>query len=283
MSDHDRRISELYARGPREEPPADLDSAIRAQAARALRETAGVRQAPRVQRRSRWMVPLATAATLLLSVGLVMRMGGDVPGEQAATMDTLVKPGPVRNPPQALNAPRPGVGPSAPAPRALPAAPPESMLSEGGTSALPDAGRITRHASPRVAPPVSEEAAGFADRADTRQPSRQVRPASTEPASKALNAQQKRLERGAPAVSGADASARSEVAARSAASTVRSDALTIDSSTALDQVIQSLRHAPESRWWAAMERLDALGRQDDARALRRVFENRFPGARELEE
>ena len=66
MSDHDERISRLYHTRD-DEQPSDISDAFIKRAARAA-------VMPR-NRIRRWAAPLATAATLLLSLGLLLRIG----------------------------------------------------------------------------------------------------------------------------------------------------------------------------------------------------------------
>lgn len=70
MTEHDERLSRLYRAGPQDSPGELADARIR-QAARAA-------ITPR-KRRPRWLAPLATAATVVLAVGVLLRVGIDVP------------------------------------------------------------------------------------------------------------------------------------------------------------------------------------------------------------
>jgi hypothetical protein len=95
MSD-ERDVSKRYRELPREEPPRALDDAILAASRRAVRSRPGMR---------RWYVPLATAATLVLVVGVGVLVEREQPGgivvQQAPIPEMAKAPAP-----QAAEAPR---------------------------------------------------------------------------------------------------------------------------------------------------------------------------------
>lgn len=69
------RVSQSYRASSQEEPPAALDARIRAEAARDIERDAGLRRRT-TPSALRWMRPAALAATLLLSVAVVVELGG---------------------------------------------------------------------------------------------------------------------------------------------------------------------------------------------------------------
>lgn len=66
MSEHDPHISALYRKTGNIEPPATLDEAVLASARRAVR-----------QRRNRWMLPLSTAAVLMLGLTVLLKLNSE--------------------------------------------------------------------------------------------------------------------------------------------------------------------------------------------------------------
>lgn len=82
-------LSRHYAALAREEPPADLDRRIREAAADSAEDSLLLR----IRRLRHWTVPAAVAATVLLAVGVVIRM----PGERAlpAKLPAAAERGPV--------------------------------------------------------------------------------------------------------------------------------------------------------------------------------------------
>ncbi len=66
MPEHDPHISALYRKAGNIEPPASLDEAVLASARRAVR-----------QRRNRWMLPLSTAAVLMLGLTVLLKLNSE--------------------------------------------------------------------------------------------------------------------------------------------------------------------------------------------------------------
>lgn len=66
MPEHDPHISALYRKTGNIEPPASLDEAVLASARRAVR-----------QRRNRWMLPLSTAAVLMLGLTVLLKLNSE--------------------------------------------------------------------------------------------------------------------------------------------------------------------------------------------------------------
>ncbi len=66
MPEHDPHISALYRKTGNIEPPASLDEAVLASARRAVR-----------QRRQRWVLPLSTAAVLMLGITVLLKLNGE--------------------------------------------------------------------------------------------------------------------------------------------------------------------------------------------------------------
>ena len=86
----DSLLSRAYRETGREEPPAHLDAAILAQAKAAT--------APRRSSKPRWFMPLSLAATVMLSVGVVLLMSREgvtpVPMETPSPMPAAPVPKP---------------------------------------------------------------------------------------------------------------------------------------------------------------------------------------------
>ncbi len=107
-------LTRAYRETGREEPPASLD-------ARILAEARGGKAAPRGGK-PRWLMPLSLAATVVLSVGIVLFMA-----RQGAT------PVPMETAPVETT-PVPAAKPSAPAPKVVPK---ESPRFEARDAAIP--------------------------------------------------------------------------------------------------------------------------------------------------
>jgi len=105
MSD-EKKISGRYRELPREEPPRALDDAILATSRRA------------VKGKSRWYVPLAAAAIIVLAVAVTVHVEREQPGEEIVSA-TEPKPFAVEPPPpeaeqQARRKEKAAAAPSAP-------------------------------------------------------------------------------------------------------------------------------------------------------------------------
>ncbi len=114
----DRELSELYRRGRSEQPPAALDAAILAQAKR-----------QNANRKRRLLVPLASAALLLVGLSLTLRVIElDRPLED--TLEEAAVPPPERQIRDQAPAPAvaPATPPPAPAPRSRPPSPTAKAL-----------------------------------------------------------------------------------------------------------------------------------------------------------
>ncbi len=66
MPEHDPDISALYRKAGNVEPPAKLDEAVLTSARRAIR-----------QRRQRWILPLSTAAVLMLGITVLLKINSE--------------------------------------------------------------------------------------------------------------------------------------------------------------------------------------------------------------
>lgn len=86
----DDDISRRYRELPREEPPRQLDDAIRA----AARRAAHTRPAPLVvpTGRQRWYFPLAAAAIIVLAVAVTMHVDREQPGEEIVSAPAAPQP-----------------------------------------------------------------------------------------------------------------------------------------------------------------------------------------------
>jgi hypothetical protein len=152
MTDSDDKLSRRYRELPREEPGADLDSAILAASRRAVGARPGARK-------SNWMVPTSIAAVLVLGIGVSLRMQLEQPGVETSVPSSSSAEYPV--PPSAEPAPTPKLQ-QAPAPEAPPApaakAKPESkVLARRDAAPLEDRARAAT-AEREVAKPLAKEA-----------------------------------------------------------------------------------------------------------------------------
>ena len=130
---HDERLSALYRETREVEPPAWLDQRILMMAGAALEPRPASMPAVPKRRVTRWAVPLALAATVVLAVGIV-RMARET-GELGAPAETA-----------ALRS------------LAKPAA--EADAAATGRAGSLSADRELPRAAPPVAPPISAPAAG---------------------------------------------------------------------------------------------------------------------------
>ena len=98
-SDVSRRYRSSEGIAANEEPPAELDRAVLAKARAAVSAPSNVRELP-VRNRTRWMVPFALAATVLLSFAIFREAGiqpgvglreADVPVSAPATLEAPVE------------------------------------------------------------------------------------------------------------------------------------------------------------------------------------------------
>ncbi|MGB0713191.1 MAG: hypothetical protein ACPGUC_06485 [Gammaproteobacteria bacterium] len=282
MAEHDARISDLYRRGPRAEPRAYLDDAIRAAAAESVGTgRADPRRSPR-RPGFRWMFPLATAASVLLSVGLLLRMGPELPGGLGpdAPSSEQVDSGSSRAGEPLVAADDAGVEAEAPpdadpatsTPRhAVPLSPPPAV-SRQAPSVEVGAAREEREASgsgERLRAPESDPKAATAGRLEAHPAPLDIEPDSQREKRKAA------APRPAPntrvtADGLMQAAPRSERRFSSAdvVSAPSGLPVAIDQNTPVEGLIESLRGAPEERWLEAIDRLEALGRVRDAEQLR---------------
>ncbi len=75
MPEHDPHISALYRQAGDIAPPASLDEAVLASARRAVR-----------QRRQRWIVPLSTAAVLMLGLTVLLKINSEWQTKESVPM-----------------------------------------------------------------------------------------------------------------------------------------------------------------------------------------------------
>src|SRR5712672_697553 len=114
--DDEREVSRVYRRLPREEPPPELDAAIRAEAHSAVETHPAPLVVPTGRRQ--WYFPLAAAAVIVLSVAVTWHVEQEQPDPALPTAppDARLKKEPAANAP--LSAPEP----KKPAERAAPPA-----------------------------------------------------------------------------------------------------------------------------------------------------------------
>lgn len=150
--ERDPKLSQAYHELGREEPPRALDDAILAAAHRAERTHPAPLLSPGVGRpaRERWTFPLAAAAVIMLSVGVVMHLQQEQPG-----IDGI----------QVAAEKLPSVPASAPAPVAeAPKPAPPAVASAPGPAPAPAEVASSRNREPMVMQRTEE---GMRDRADS--------------------------------------------------------------------------------------------------------------------
>lgn len=247
--EHDPQLTEIYRKGAQAGPPAQLDEAIRAAARRE------VKAGPRRGGLRRWQLPLALAAVLVLSVGVVTQMreqGADRPEalflppadvQPRAAEQSRVEP----VPPPVTAVPEAAVRrPDKPAPAAdRPSAPPSSAMA-------PEQKVMT-------APAESQTTAGG--------------DATTSAAEDATGT---RLERQLPLLRSAPAPLADSPAGRSAAAPARSAVLAAPEPA---ELWRDLATAPPERWIERIVELRRAGKTADADALATEFGRRFPDHR----
>jgi hypothetical protein len=273
--ERDARVDRLYAHVGREEPPAELDAAIRA----AARQAVGARPRALGARLRRWGVPISIAAVVVVSVSLVTLMRE----EGAGRLEESYAPAPAE--PKA-SAPAPPAGapveaqdraePAGQAQVTAPQAPPAPAERAGAASSADDSprpGRLVAPSSAGLKP--AEEGAREAPRARAEVDGGAARQAL--PEREALG--KKKTEARA-----ADAPAPPAAALRSAP--IRADQEPLTASTGekserpltSDQValLKTLEKAAPESWLETIERLRREGRHADADALLVEFRRRFP-------
>ena len=119
--ERDPKLSQAYRELGREEPPRALDEAILAAAHRAERAHPAPLLSPGVgpSARQRWTFPLAAAAVIMLSVGVVLHLQQEQPGIdgiQGSVEKPLPVPAPAPAPAPIAEATKPAPQPEAPKP-----------------------------------------------------------------------------------------------------------------------------------------------------------------------
>lgn len=251
--EHDATLAVAYRAGANEEPPVQLDAAIRA----AARREAGAGP-QRVSRLRAWRVPLSLAAVVVLSVTVVLMVreeGGD--RLEPAPPRVAVAPPPVMEQaaPQVLPQPVP----------AVPATPPlQQRRAEPPASGAP-AGPAPQPLA-KAAPEAEQQALAGAASATAREdvaasPRHEAAPPAEAP---------RPLLRSAPATMAADAG--SAPAARKAAPAVAMSA----PAPATHALWQDLLTEPAEKWIQRIVEWRRAGRSADADALAAEFRRRFP-------
>jgi hypothetical protein len=254
------KLSQAYRELGREEPPRALDDAILAAARRAERTHPAPLLSPGVGRpaRERWTFPLAAAAVIMLSVGVVMHLQQEQPGIdglQVAAEKAPPAPAAVAEAPKP-EAPKPEDTMIARAPAAAKAAKAaEALPPPIGEAARETARSEARGASsgPFVqAPPVVASAPAAAPAPATPAPAA----ASPAPARKSM-AMQRAEEGMRDRADGAERQALSEATAKRS---------------------QDAGEAPE-KWLERIAELRRAGKHDEADKALAEFRQRHPGYR----
>lgn len=236
MSEHDPKLSRLYQRGPQDTPSAELDLAIRQQAHEAV-------TSKKPLRRPRWMIPAASAATLLIGVGILLQLTPEALREPVPTI-----PAPVHSTPP-LNS---LVAPSAP----------------------------TRTVTPNPAPGASEVPM---DVAPSRSAPTRAYKAEPKAASRARRVQRSAVSRSdvidMDDLFRSSPMDRSTEGAGTLAE--KTDAAHIKSLAhlPLDELEKRLQQAPEKVWLEVIKTLKTLDRKSDAKTLDKQRQARWPDSR----
>jgi hypothetical protein len=154
----DPEISRLYRDASAEAPPAALDQALRAAAAAALAQpaaqspTPGVIAGPARRAQRKWGAPLALAASVVLGLGVVLRVAVERPDMRPAVAEPAAAPAPASAPAAPPPAPAGGV----------------SVAKQAGSNAGGPARGVGAMANQPVQeglPPVSEKRESLSSRA----------------------------------------------------------------------------------------------------------------------
>lgn len=263
--ERDPRLAAAYRAASGEEPPAQLDAAIRAAARREV--DAGPAR-PSMARSRNWGVPLSLAAVVVLSVSVVLMMQQ----EGADRLESLTSPVPAK--PRAADA---GIGNDAtrsqvveevlpqrapaPAPAAVRVEPPKAVSEPAPPPAAKqrDAETGLRALESRVDPATS---AAEADNKPDELKAKREREAPTAPAPSLL--------RSMPAPVAGESAAGAGRADRRAPSGVLADA------PAKDALWRDLVDAPPEKWLQRIDELRRAGKAADAAAVVAEFRRRFP-------
>lgn len=254
--ERDPKLSQAYRELGREEPPRALDDAILAAAHRAERTHPAPLLSPGVGRpaRERWTFPLAAAAVIMLSVGVVMHLQQEQPGIDGIHVSRDKAP--------ASPAPAPVAEASKPAPQPEAPKPEDTMIARAPAAAK------AAEAPPQPAREAAPEIARSEARGASAGPFVQAPPAVASAPSPA------------PAAS-APAPARKPMAMQRAEEGMRDRADSAERQVLSEATAKRSQDAAETpeKWLERIAELRRAGRHDEADKALAEFRQRHPGYR----
>jgi len=268
--ERDPKLSQAYRELGREEPPRALDDAILAAAHRAERTHPAPLLSPGVGRpaRERWTFPLAAAAVIMLSVGVVMHLQQEQPGiDGIQSASERARPAPAAPAVPASPAP---LGSVAEAPKAAPkpAPQPEAPKPEDTMIARAPAAAKAAEAPPQPAREAVPEMARSEARGASAGPFVQAPPAVASAPS------------AAPAAA-ARAPARKPMAMQRAEEGMRDRADSAERQVLSEATAKRSQDAVETpeKWLERIADLRRTGRHEEADKALAEFRQRHPGYR----
>lgn len=247
--ERDPKLSQAYRELGGEEPPRALDDAILAAAHRAERTHPAPLLSPGVGRpaRERWTFPLAAAAVIMLSVGVVMHLQLEQPGIDGIQL------APEKASPAPAPAPAPVAEASKPAPQPEAPKPEDTMIARA-----PGAAKV------EAAPP---------------QPAREEIPKLS--GSEARGASAGPFVQAPPAVASAPGPARKPMAMQRAEEGMRDRADSAERQALSEATAKRSQDAGETpgKWLERIAELRRAGRHDEADKALAEFRQRYPGYR----
>lgn len=274
LADDGGEIGALYRRLPRAEPSPELDKAVLAHAASALR-SAGRPPRASSRRRPRWLVGLGSAAGLVLAAGIAWQVGHDNRAQLPAP--AAEQPAaPVWIPVQPMDAPSPS---PAPAPSVA-----DGVAEESAVAAAPPAvepsrppAKAERAPSARLAAVSKPQAAESAPPPPPPPPAPSAAPTApvapmTESASADRAAETTALRERFAKPSAADAAVESLSSTQMRSTKRAAGAPSPNSSAELRRDLQ----LPPEQWIARIQQLQKLGRRQQAIDSLRLFRRAHP-------
>ncbi|MGQ0509458.1 MAG: hypothetical protein ACT4P9_02485 [Betaproteobacteria bacterium] len=256
--ERDPKLSQAYRELGREEPPRALDEAILAAAHRAERTHPAPLLSPGVGRpaRERWTFPLAAAAVIMLSVGVVMHLQLEQPGIDGLGVAEQ------KAPPASVPAPAPVAEASKPAPQPETPKPEDRVIARAPAAAKVEAPR-PQAAREEVAQTARSEARGAAAGPFVQPPPAVASAPSPAPA---------------PVAS---APARESMAMRRSAEAARDRADSAERQVLAAPAAKRAQDAGETpeKWLERIAELRRAGRHEEADKALAEFRQRHPGYR----
>lgn len=256
--ERDPKLSQAYRELGREEPPRALDDAILAAAHRAERTHPAPLLSPGVGRpaRERWTFPLAAAAVIVLSVGVVMHLQQEQPGIDGIQVAAEKAPPP---PAPVAQAAKPAPQPEVPKPEVP--KPEDTMIARAPAAKAGEArSQPAREEIPKISGSEARGASAGpfvpAPPAVASAPSPTPAPAAPAPARKAMALQ------------------RAEEGMRDRAESAERQVL----SEATAKRSQDAGETPE-KWLERIAELRRAGKHDEADKALAEFRERHPGYR----